>query len=69
MSLPTTLSQRHSLWTREDVANHYRVSIRTVGEWIAARRIPFLRIGRAVRFRPESVEKALEKFEVKAVTR
>jgi len=41
--------------------------VRTVGEWIAYRRIPTIRIGRTVRFRPDAVAKALEKFEVKAV--
>ncbi len=56
------------LWTREDVSRTYRVSVRTVGNWIAERRIPVLKLGKAVRFRPDAVAKALEKFEVKAVT-
>lgn len=63
------LSPLHAaVWTRDDVARHYRVSVRTVGNWIAERRIPTLKIGKAVRFRPDSVERALNKFEVKAVT-
>jgi excisionase family DNA binding protein len=66
--MTTTLNHPH-VWTREDVAKHYRVSIRTVGAWIASRRIPALRIGRTVRFRPDAVAKALEKFEVKAVVK
>jgi excisionase family DNA binding protein len=57
------------LWTREDVSRTYRVSVRTVGNWIAERRIPMLKLGKAVRFRPDAVAKALEKFEVKAVTK
>ena len=61
-------SQR-PVWTRHDIANNYRVSLRTVGQWIAERRIPTLKLGRAVRFRPDAVAKALEKFEVKAVTK
>ena len=57
------------VWTRHDVAQAYQVSLRTVGQWIAERRIPVLKLGRACRFRPDAVAKALEKFEVKAVTR
>lgn len=63
-----TPSSHPNIWTRFDVASTYQVSPRTVGKWIAERRIPVLKIGRAVRFRPEAVAKALEKFEVKAVT-
>jgi excisionase family DNA binding protein len=57
------------IWTRQDVASTYQVSPRTVGKWIAERRIPVLKLGRAVRFRPDAVQKALEKFEIKAVTK
>jgi excisionase family DNA binding protein len=63
----TNTSHQPHVWTREDVAKNYQVSVRTVGEWIAYRRIPTIRIGRTVRFRPDAVAKALEKFEVKAV--
>jgi excisionase family DNA binding protein len=56
------------MWTSKDVSSHYRVSLRTVGTWVAQRRIPVLRLGRALRFRPDAVEKALNAFEVKAVT-
>ena len=64
----TTPPLHAPLWTREDVSRTYRVSVRTVGNWIAERRIPVLKLGKAVRFRPDAVAKALEKFEVKAVT-
>jgi excisionase family DNA binding protein len=57
------------VWTRNDVAQNCRVSLRTVGQWIAERRIPYIKLGRAVRFRPDAVAKALEKFEVKAVVK
>jgi len=57
------------LWTRHDVAQTYRVSLRTVGQWIAEKRIPVLKLNRAVRLRPDAVAKALEKFEVKAVVK
>jgi excisionase family DNA binding protein len=57
------------VWTRHDVAQTYRVSLRTVGQWVAERRIPAMKLGRAVRFRPDAVARALEKFEVKAVAK
>jgi excisionase family DNA binding protein len=69
MTAPLAPLRALPLWTREDVANQYQVSVRTVGGWVASRRVPFLRIGRAVRFRPEAVEKALSKFEIKAVVK
>lgn len=56
------------IWTRQNVAEAYQVSPRTVGKWIAERRIPVLKLGRACRFRPDAVAKALEKYEVRAVT-
>jgi excisionase family DNA binding protein len=65
----TTQHHYGQLWTRKDVSRTYRVSERTVGNWIAERRIPVLKLGRACRFRPDAVAKALEKFEVKAVTK
>jgi excisionase family DNA binding protein len=57
------------IWTRNDVAAAYQVSPRTVGKWIAEKRIPVLKLHRAVRFRPDAVAKALEKFEVKAAVK
>jgi len=57
------------VWLAQDVCAAYQVSRRTLGKWIAERRIPYIKLGRAVRFRPDAVAKALEKFEVKAVTK
>jgi excisionase family DNA binding protein len=45
-------------------------SPRTIRSWIAARKIPFLKVGhRTMLFSPEKVRAALEKFEVKAVAK
>jgi len=57
------------LWLAADVCAAYQVSRRTLGKWCAERRIPYIKLGRAVRFRPDAVAKALEKFEVKAAAR
>jgi excisionase family DNA binding protein len=45
-------------------------SLRTIRSWVAARKIPFLKVGhRTMLFSPEKVRAALEKFEVKAVAK
>jgi len=65
----SVLSAGCHVWLAEDVCAAYKVSRRTLGKWIAERRIPYIKLGRAVRFRPLAVAKALEKFEVKAVVK
>jgi excisionase family DNA binding protein len=57
------------LWSAEDLMHFAGVSRRTVGGWCRNRRIPFLKLGRTIRFRPEAVRTALAKFEVREVTR
>ena len=56
------------LWTTEDVAREIQISTRCVANWRTSRRLPFLKIGRSVRFVPEKVLCALRAFEVKAIT-
>ena len=53
------------IWTPLDVARSYQVSRRTVGNWCKERRIPYIQVGRTIRFRPEDVAKALARFEIK----
>jgi excisionase family DNA binding protein len=48
-----------------DVARAYSVSRRTVAEWQKIKRIPFLKIGKVVRFNPGEVSSALQKFLIK----
>lgn len=69
MTAPGTPLHAPPLWTREDVSRHCQVSLRTVTQWIAERRIPAIKLGRAVRFRPDAVMKALQKFEIREVVR
>ena len=59
------MSNTNDIWTREEVADYYRVSLRTVGNWIADRKIPRLKIGKTVRFRAEEVRRAISKLEQK----
>jgi len=71
--IPALTSQRASVgghvWLAQDVCAAYQVSRRTLGKWCAERRIPYIKLGRAVRFRPEAVAKALQAFEIKAVVK
>lgn len=52
------------LLNKLQVAARLGVSPRTVDIWMAAKRLPFLKIGRTVRFRWETVIAALESYRV-----
>ena len=49
--------------TAEDVAEQCQTSLRTVRRWIATGQLPVIRLGRAVRVRPEALEMFLNKHE------
>jgi excisionase family DNA binding protein len=53
--------------TRIDVAQLASVSPRTVDRWVKGKKIPYIKIGRTLRFRWAAVEAALVCFEHKAV--
>jgi len=46
-----------------DVAVLFNASVRSVIDWRNAGKLPFIRIGRSIRYRPESIAAALEKLE------
>jgi excisionase family DNA binding protein len=52
------------LLTDAGVAETINVSLRTVIDWRNAGKIPFIRIGRSIRYRPESIRALLEKLEI-----
>jgi excisionase family DNA binding protein len=48
-------------WLRKiEVAHRYQVSVRTVDNWIAAGKIPYIRINRIIRFSPTACDEALK---------
>lgn len=49
--------------TTEQLAEQLSVGKRTIRQWMTDGRIPYLKIGRAVRFDPEKVETALSRYE------
>lgn len=55
---------------KKTIAQVTRVSTRTIDTWMRNKRIPFLRLSsRCIRFNRDAVLRALQRFEVKAVTR
>lgn len=45
------------LLTTEEVAEALNLSVYTLREWVQYRRIPFIRLGRCIRFRPADIER------------
>ena len=64
MQLQTDSLDSSKLWTDRKVAEKLSVSTRTVIDWRNAGKIPFIRIGRSIRYRPESIAVLLEKLEI-----
>lgn len=48
------------LLTRQEAAERLAISLRTLDELIARKAIEFVRIGRAVRLRPQALESFIE---------
>jgi len=53
-----------SLQTKHDLAQFLRVGSRCVDNWMARGLLPYLKIGRSVRFRPSDVQSFLENCRV-----
>jgi len=51
------------LWTVADVAEYLGVTERTVRTWQHSQRLPYLKIGGTVRFRPTDVRTWIDRFE------
>ena len=54
--------------TKDELAKFLRVSSRTVDNYVSRRRIPYIKLGRIVRFRLPDVERALRRFTVEEVS-
>ena len=55
MKVQTQTETSRSLLTIEEIANELQVSIKTVYYWVGRSEIPFLKIGRHLRFRRDVV--------------
>ena len=51
---------------KKDIAEKYKVSARTVNEWMKSKKVPYMKIGGSVRFDPDDVDVAIRKFTVRA---
>jgi hypothetical protein len=60
--LPTTI-----LTDTNGLAARYNVCPRSIQNWVSRRILPVLKVGRAVRFNVAACDKALARFEKKAV--
>ena len=57
----------NSLLTAAELAEALSVSLITIRKWTSQRRIPFLKIGKAVRYDSEAVQKWLTEKAVRPV--
>ena len=53
--------------TKSELAEFLGVSRRTIDSYVSSRRIPYIKLGRLVRFRLADVERALQRFTVEEV--
>lgn len=57
------------LLTVEEFADAVGLSPKTIRQWVWMRRVPYVRVGRAIRFRRETVEEILNRGTVPALER
>jgi excisionase family DNA binding protein len=55
------------LITEQKLAEHLMICRRQLYNWRMAGLIPYLKLGKAVRFKPSDVQAALEKFAIKPI--
>lgn len=53
--------------TKRDISRKAQVSLRTIDLWVRNKRIPSIKLGRAIRFRWKDVENALLKYQRNAI--
>ncbi len=61
---PLAASTTDGLLTKDEVAERLRLSVRTIDAHMRAKRLPFLKIGKTVRFRWADVLEKLNAFRV-----
>lgn len=50
-----------NFWTVEDLAEHLKVSEKTVYDWVHKREVPFVKVRRLLRFKPSEIDRWLSK--------
>jgi excisionase family DNA binding protein len=51
----------------EEFADAVGLSPKTVRQWVWMRRVPYVRVGRAIRFRPETVKEIIDRGTIPAL--
>ena len=60
----TVEEQSQKLLTKRDIAHELQLGMRTIDVWMKAGRLPFLKIGKTVRFRLADVLEKLNAYRV-----
>ena len=55
---------KRTLWKKGDVAKRCTISPRTVDNWMREGILPYLKIGKVIRFDPDAVDLAIARFKV-----
>ena len=58
---------QRKLLTVEEFAAALGLSPKTIRMWVWTRRVPFIRVGRAIRFRPETVNEIIDRGTIPAL--
>lgn len=61
MEIQANPRTHRSLLTTEEFAAALGLSAKTIRQWTWMRRVPYVRVGRAIRFRQETVEEILNR--------
>lgn len=64
MSTQQELPANGALLDKRGTALYLNIGERTVDDWMRKRRLPYLKIGKVVRFRRADLDKALERFRI-----
>ena len=62
----TEINPKHLLNKRQ-VADYLGLRVYTIDSWVSQKKIPFVKVGRCVRFRPEAIESWLKERTVEPV--
>jgi len=67
MPIQSDSRTRRRLLTTEEFADALGLSPKTIRQWVWMRRVAYVRVGRAIRFRPETVDEILNRGAVPAL--
>ena len=60
----TELVVQNKWCSKKEIALHFGIGLRTVTDWMRRRILPFVKVGRVVRFHLPDCEEAVRKYQV-----